>query len=88
MTFAIWIGAIMALLVAILNALPTAGVLSSDISTSIQLIIGQMKAWNFFFPISEIFQSVIITTVYFVTIWAIHAINKIFHAIRGTNSGQ
>lgn len=87
MTFAIFIGLFLVLFVAFLNWLPVAGGLDSGISAAIFTIIGSMKAWNFIFPISELFTCVLIILAYEVLYWGYKAVLGAVHLIRGTNSG-
>jgi len=88
MTFAIWFVLILGLLVGVLNILPTAGLLPLAISSGITTVVGLMKAWNFLLPITELLVCAGIVTVYYLTIWGVHALIKIYHAIRGSNQGN
>lgn len=88
MTFGIFIILALGLLVGIINILPVAGPLSTGISSGIILIIGMMKAWNFLLPISELLICVGIVLVYEVTVWGIHVLWRIYHAVRGNTNGN
>jgi len=86
MTFAIFIILFFGLFIAVLNALPLAGALSPSISSSIILIVGYMKAWNFLFPITELLQCVLLVVAFELAIWVWHALKWVLHLIRGGTS--
>jgi len=54
MTTIIFLLLVFGLFIVGLNLLPTADPINSNISTGLNFIVGQMKAWNFMFPISEL----------------------------------
>jgi len=87
MTFAIFIVLVLGLFIAVLNALPVATAFSPAFSSSVLIIIGYMKAWNFLLPITELFVCVGIVLAFELAIWFWHAIKWTIHFIRGTNTG-
>jgi len=78
-TSAIFIVLFLGFLVAGLNILPVAGGLSVSISSAIAIIIGYMKAWNFFFPITELFICFGIVMTIEIVIWGWHGIKWLIH---------
>jgi len=68
MIFAAFIILVLGMFIAGLNILPVADPFNTGIVTSINLIVGYMKAWNFIFPISEIFIVAGLSTTYYVII--------------------
>lgn len=87
MTFAIYIVLFLGFLVAGLNLLPTAGLLTSGIGDAFNLIIGYMKAWNFILPISELLACVLIAIGFELFVWGWVAFKWVVHVLRGTSSG-
>lgn len=73
----------LSLLVAILNGLPVAGALPEGVSSAIVLIVGYMKAWNYFFPITELFVCTGIVLGYEIIVWTMQALFRAFRSIRG-----
>jgi len=53
MSTIIFILLVLGLFILGLNLLPVAGLLSPNVASGLTFIVGQMKAWNFIFPISE-----------------------------------
>jgi len=88
MTFAIYIVLFLSFFIAVLNFLPLAGTLPVAISSSITLVVGYMKAWNFLLPISDIFICVGILTTYYLLVWFWHALKYVVSIIRGNQSGS
>jgi len=88
MTFALFISLFLALFVAVLNFLPLAGPLNPAIVSSIYFVIGTMKAWNFMFPITELFICVGIVMSYELLYWSWKVVIGVVHLIRGTNQGN
>jgi len=89
MSFAIFIVLVLGLFVAVLNWLPVAPLtLPFGFANSLVLIVGYMKAWDFFLPISELFIAVKIVLVYELTVWAWHVIVKVTKFIRGHSDGS
>lgn len=86
MTFAIFMALFLALFIAVLNIAPTAGTLPITISGSITAIIAYMKAWNFLFPISELFICVGIVVLFDIAIWSWKQLVRVVHIIRGTGT--
>jgi len=87
MTFAIYIVLFLGLFVAVLNFLPLAGPLSPAIAESFVLIISSMKAWNFFFPIAELFICVGIILTYEIAVWVVAQTWRVVKFIRGHSDG-
>jgi len=87
MTFAIFIVLFLGLFIGVLNVLPTAAILSTTITSSIGVIIGYMKAWDFLFPITELFIAVGVIFTFELTVWFWHVMVKVLHFIRGGNAG-
>jgi len=54
MAFAVYVVLFIGLFIAILNILPVAGPLNPVFATSLTMIIGFMKAWDFLLPIHEL----------------------------------
>lgn len=88
MTFAIFIILFLGLFIAVLNVLPVADTISTNISSSITLVIGYMKAWDFLFPITEILICVGLVTTFYLVIWLWHALKYVMSVIRGNQSGS
>jgi len=79
MTFAIYIILFIGLFLGVLNILPVAGVLNPAFASSVIVIIGYMKAWNFLLPISDLFICVGIVISFELVVWAWHALKWILH---------
>lgn len=69
MTFAIFIVLILGLFIALLNILPTASSLAFNLQPAVENIVGFMNAWNFMFPIHELFTYVKIFIGLEIAIW-------------------
>jgi len=87
MTFAIFIGLVLALFIAFLNVLPVATTLNPVFISSIVTMVGYLKAWNFFLPITELLYCVGIVAVYEFTWWTIRNLTKFIKFIRGHSDG-
>lgn len=85
MTFAIFIVLFLGLLVTGLNFLPDATALNDSFASSLHLIVGTMKAWNFMFAISDLFVCLTIVLTFEAIVWGWHAIKWMLHIIRGSN---
>lgn len=88
MTFAIFFVLILALFIAVLNVLPVASALPLAFSSALVSIIGFMKAWNFFFPITEIFICVGIVLTFDLIVWGFHWVWKVMKFLRGHSDGS
>lgn len=86
MTFAIFIIGFIILFFAALNGLPDAVPLTPEFSAGLASIVAQMKAWNFLFPISEIFVMVGIITAYHLFMWGFKAVKWVIHVVRGSGT--
>jgi len=86
MTWAIYIALFLALFIGVLNILPTAGALSPNIVAGISFVVGEMKAWNFLFPITELLICTGAVISLMVGIWVWHAFRWLLHLIRGSGS--
>lgn len=86
MTLAIFILLFLGLLIAVLNFLPTASVVTPAFLTSIATMVGYMKGWNTLFPISELFICVGIIVAYELIIFGWRALNWVMKYIRGGTS--
>lgn len=88
MTFAIYIVLILGVFIALLNILPTAASLGFSFTPAVITIVGYMKAWDFMFPIHELFALVIL---YILTIdiplWTWQISWKIIKFLRGHSDG-
>lgn len=86
MTFAIFIILFLLFFVAVLNTLPLAGAVSPVFISSLTTLVGTMKAWNFLFPISELFACVAIVVGFEIAVWVWHVLVFILKKIRGGTS--
>jgi len=85
MTTAIFLLLFFGFFIAVLNALPAADVANSELLNSIYYFVGIMKAWNWLFPISELFICVGIVIAYEILIWTwFHVLVPVTKLIRGT----
>jgi len=87
MTFAVFIVLILGFLIAILNYLPTAGVLPINIANAIYVMVGYLKAWNWLLPVSELLTAIKVVIGYEVIVWAWHTLVKIAKYLRGHSDG-
>jgi len=87
MTFAIFIILFLLFLIAVLNFLPVAGVLTPGFSSSLGIIVGYMKSWNFLLPINELLICVAIIVAYELIVWLWRVLKYVLHLIRGGTSG-
>lgn len=94
MTFALFVLLWIALFFGFINILPVilhtfgfTDTIPSAISTGFTLIIGYAKAWNFFFPITELLVAVGIITGVELGLWAYRVLKYVIGQVRGTNSG-
>jgi len=83
MTTAIFLILFFAFFIAGLNFLPVADTTPPVLITSIGTLVGYMKAWNFLFPISELFWAVSIFIGFELTMFIWYALNWVFRKIRG-----
>lgn len=86
MTTAIFLALFFIVFVAVLNWLPLAGATLPAFSTAITTLVGYMKAWDFLFPITELFICVGIVVSFEVIVWSWHALNYALKKIRGATS--
>ena len=84
MTTAIFLILFFIFFVAVLNFLPTAGALPASFSSAFTLVVGYMKAWNFIFPVSELFVCVGIIVVYELIYWGWRALTGATRIVRGS----
>jgi len=87
MTFAIFIVLIIGLFIAFLNLLPVATTFGISLTPAIITITGYMKAWNFMFPIQELFIMLSIFIGVEITIWGLTQGKKVIKFIRGHSDG-
>lgn len=73
-----------AFLIAVLNFLPVASPLSASFTSSLTLVIGYMKAWDFLFPITELMICVGLVMAYELAFWGWKGIVQVTRLIRGT----
>jgi len=83
MTTAIFLLAFFIFFVAVLNFLPTAGILNPVFATSVATVIGYMKAWNFLFPITELLWCVALVATYELVVWFVRVLAGTLKLIRG-----
>jgi len=84
MTTAIFLVLFMALLVGALNWLPIATPTDSLLLSGWTYLIGNMKAWNWLLPITEVFYAVGIVIAYEILVWSwFHVIVPVVRTIRG-----
>jgi len=83
MTFAIFIVLILGLFIAFLNVLPVAGALSFSFTPAILSIVSFMKAWDFLFPIHELFVFLGIYIGLEITLWTLKQARSVIKFIRG-----
>jgi len=87
MTFAIFIILILGLFIGGLNILPTMGDSGTTITNSIILLVGWLKTWDFFLPVSEVFQALRIVLIYELVTWGMIATWRTIRFIRGHSDG-
>jgi len=83
MTTAIFLILFFVFFVAVLNALPLAGATTPAFITAIGTFVGYMKAWNFLFPISELFICVGIVVTFEISVWGWHVMLWVLKKVRG-----
>jgi len=83
MTFAIFFVLILGLFIAFLNLLPVAGPLSFSFAPSVIAIINFMKAWDFMFPVHELFIMLGIFVGLELTLWGLKQLKGVIRFIRG-----
>lgn len=69
MTFAIFIVLVLGLFIGALNVLPAASALGFSFEPSVQTIVSYMNAWNFMFPIHELFTYLGIFVAFEIAVW-------------------
>jgi len=85
MTTAIFLILFFAFFVAFLNFLPVATPANSLLVSSWGYLIGNLKAWNWLFPITELLICVGIVIAYEILVWTyFHVLIPIVRVIRGT----
>jgi len=87
MTFAVFIVLALGLFIAVLNVLPTAAALGFSFKPAVMYIVGAMNAWNFMFPVHELFICVGIMVGLEITIWTVQTLWKTIKLIRGHSDG-
>jgi len=87
MTFAIYIVLIIGLFIAFLNLLPVATVLGFSFAPAIVTIVSYMRAWDFMFPIHELFFFLTIIIGLEITLWSIKAGSRVIKFLRGHTDG-
>jgi len=87
MTFAIFIVLIFGVFIGLLNVLPDVTQFPIDATSSFGLIVGTMRAWDFFFPIHELLILVTAVIVFEVTVWFWHVSWRIVKFMRGHSDG-
>lgn len=88
MSFAIYIVLILGFFIGILNVLPSAGALSSSFSDSFIILVGYLKAWNFIFPVSELFALLGLVIIYESLVWVMHVLFRVVKFLRGNSDGS
>jgi len=88
MTFAIFIVLALGLFIAFLNILPTATALGFSFQPAIVTIVGYMKAWDFMFPIHELFILLGAFVTFEIALWSWQAGWKVVKFIRGHSDGS
>jgi len=83
MTFAIFFVLILGLFIAFLNLLPIAGALSFSFTPAVITIINFMKAWDFMFPIHELFIFLGTFVGLELTLWGLKQLKGVIKFIRG-----
>jgi len=83
MTFAIFIVLIIGLFIGFLNILPTADALSFSFEPAVLTIVNFMKAWDFMFPIHELFVFLGIFVGFEITLWSLRQLRSVIKFIRG-----
>jgi len=85
MTTAIFLILFFGFFVAILNYLPLADPANSELLNAVYYFVGIMKAWNWLFPISELFTCVGIVIGYQILVWTwFHVLVPVTARIRGS----
>lgn len=87
MTFAFFIILILGLFVAGLNALPVAVPISAGFLSSITMMAGYLKAWDWLLPVTELIISLKIVLGYELTVWLMIATWRVIKFIRGHSDG-
>lgn len=83
MTLALFFVAFIGLFFAILNILPVAGEVAPGLQSGLTLIVSNMKAWDAFFPITELLIAVGIMMAFYLAKYGWRAIKWVIHIIRG-----
>lgn len=83
MTTAIFLLLFFTFFIAVLNFLPTAGTINPAFISSVTTMIGYMKAWNFIFPITELFICVSIVVSFELIVWLWHVLVFVLKKVRG-----
>ena len=88
MTFAIYIILVLGLFIAFLNIMPTAAAIGFSFTPAITTIVGYMKAWDFMFPIHELFILLSAFITFEIALWTWHTGWKVVKFIRGHSDGS
>lgn len=83
MTTAIFLLLFFGLFIAVLNFLPTAGATTPAFVSAIITFVGYMKAWDFLFPVTEIFVCVGIVVSFEIVVWTWHVLVFVLKKVRG-----
>lgn len=86
MTLILYFLAFIAFFLVALNLLPIAGALPSGIASGFTLIIGYMKSWNFFFPITELFTLAALVLTFEAGILLFKIVKWLISIVRGNTS--
>lgn len=87
MTFAIFFILILGVLLAFLNIIPTADSLGFSFQPAVETIVGYMKAWDWIFPIHELFVFLTIYVGLEITLWTLRTLRDIIKFLRGHSDG-
>lgn len=86
MTTAIFLILFFSFFIAVLNYLPVASATTPAFIVAIGTLVGYMKAWNFLFPIIELFICVGIVVTFEIFVWTWHVLLWIIKKVRGATS--
>jgi len=87
MTFAVFIVLVLGVFIALLNVLPTAAALGFSFQPAVATIAGYMMAWNFMFPIAELFTFLKLFIALEIGIWVWKVSIGTIKFIRGHSDG-
>ena len=88
MTFAIYIVIIIGVFIAFLNLLPIATTIGFSFTPAVITIVGYMRAWDFMFPIHELFYFLGAFITIEIVLWSLRNGAKVIKFLRGHGDGS